>query len=151
MKAHRPTLAALGTRAAEKPARYRVKAPGREPGTLVDLGDRSVQFAAIAPLAQRVGATPEALLALVGIAPRTAARRRAERFLKPEEADRVLRVARLLEEAARVFGGHARASAWLGTRHPLLGGDTPLSLLGSDAGAKAVADELVRIDFGDFA
>ncbi len=92
----------------------------------------------------------ETLLGVVGIAARTAARRKAERFLKPDEADRVLRVARVFEEAARVFGGHAKAAAWLRARHPLLGGAAPFELLGSDAGAKAVSDELVRIEHGDF-
>jgi len=36
------------------------------------------------------------LLAVVGIPARTAARRKAERYLKPDEADRVLRVARVV-------------------------------------------------------
>ena len=154
MKAHRTTLAALATTAAERRAGYRVKARGsdsRPSGPLVDLDDRTLPFAAVTTLAQRVGVAPEALLAVAGIAPRTAARRKAEGFFKPDEADRVLRIARVVEECARVFGGHAKAAAWLRERHPLLGGEAPFTLLGSDAGAKAVSDELVRIDHGDFA
>jgi len=152
LKAHRPTLAALG--AAEKRADYRIRrrrAALPPPGPLVDLAARALPFTAVATLAGRVGVAPEALLAVVGLPARTAARRKRERFLKPDEADRLLRVARVVEESARVFGGYAKAGTWLRARHPLLGGEAPLALLGSDAGAKAVSDELIRIDYGDFA
>jgi len=148
MKAHRSTLAALGTTAAERRATYRVKPAS---GPLVDLDARTLPFAAVTTLAERLGVRPEELLAVVGIPGRTAARRKAGRFLKPDEADRVLRVARVVEEGARVFGGYARAGTWLRARHPLLGNEPPFALLGSDAGAKSVSDELIRIDHGDFA
>jgi putative toxin-antitoxin system antitoxin component (TIGR02293 family) len=155
MKAHRATIAALGITAAERRARYRVKSRGSaappSPGALIDLDTRALPFIAVTTLAGRVGVTPEEVLAVAGISARTAARRKAERFLKPDEADRVLRVARVVEESARVFGGYGKAAAWLRARHPLLAGEAPFTLLGSDAGAKAVSDELVRIDHGDFA
>jgi len=155
MKAQRSTLAALAPTAAERRAAYRVKARGpaapRSPGALVDVDARTVPFAAFAALAKRIGVPTDALLAVVGIPARTAARRKVERYLKPDEADRMLRVARVVEESARVFGGYEKAAAWLRARHPLLGGAAPFELLGSDAGAKAVSDELVRIDHGDFA
>lgn len=153
MKADRSTLAALGT--AERQAAYRVKARGatatRPSGPLVDLDARTLPFTAVITLAERIGVAPETLLAVVGIPARTAARRKAGRFLRPDEADRVLRVARVVEEGARVFGGYGRAAEWLRARHPLLGGEAPFTLLGSDAGAKSVSDELIRIDHGDFA
>ena len=155
MKAYRSTLAAIRTGAAERQGAYRAKVRGsavrRASGPLVDLGDRTVPFAAVAALAGRIGVTVDDALAVIGIPARTAARRKAESFLKPDEADRLLRVARVMEEAVRVLGGNARAGAWLLAPHPLLGGETPFALLDSDAGAKSVSDELVRIDFGDFA
>ena len=152
MKAHRPTVAALGT--AENRADYRARrrrGATPPPGPLVDLPARALPFATIATLAWRVGVAPDELLAIVGLPPRTAARRKRERFLKPDEADRLLRIARVVEESARVFGEYGKAATWLRARHPLLGGEAPLALLGSDAGAKAVSDELIRIDHGDFA
>ena len=149
MKADRSTLAALG--AAERQASYRVKARRSATGPLVDLDARTLPFTAVTTLAERVGVTPEALLAVVGISARTAARRRTGHFLKPDEADRVLRAARVVEESARVFGGYGKAAVWLRARHPLLAGAAPFTLLGSDAGAKSVSDELIRIDHGDFA
>ena len=155
MKAYRSTLAAIGTRAADRQGVYRARPRGAAAagaaGPLVDVGVRTVPFAAVAALADRIGVTVEDVLTLVGIPARTASRRRAASFLKPDEADRLLRVARVMEEAARVLGGHARAGAWLLAPHPLLGGEPPFALLDSDAGAKSVSDELVRIDLGDFA
>jgi putative toxin-antitoxin system antitoxin component (TIGR02293 family) len=154
MKAHRATLAALVTTAAERRAKDRVRGSTATPsssGPLLDLDARTLPFAAVTTLAERIGVTPEELLAVVGIPARTAARRKTERFLKPDEADRVLRVARVVEESARVFGGYEKGATWLRARHPLLAGAAPFTLLGSDAGAKSVSDELIRIDHGDFA
>lgn len=155
MKAQRSTLAALGTTAAERRAAYRVRARASaaspSSGPLVDLDARTVPFAALSTLAQRIGVTQEELVAVAGISARTAARRKVAQFLKPDEADRVLRIARVVEESARIFGGYEKAGAWLRARHPLLAGEAPFALLGSDAGAKSVSDELIRIDYGDFA
>ncbi|HET9042610.1 MAG TPA: antitoxin Xre/MbcA/ParS toxin-binding domain-containing protein [Burkholderiales bacterium] len=156
MKAYRATLAALRTTVAERRAGYRPRArastaPPPSTGPLIDLDARTVPFAALKTLAERIGVTLEEILAVAAISARTAARRKTERFLKPEEADRVLRIARVVEESARVFGGYEKAAAWLRARHPLLAGAAPFALLGSDAGAKSVSDELIRIDHGDFA
>jgi putative toxin-antitoxin system antitoxin component (TIGR02293 family) len=63
----------------------------------------------------------------------------------------LLRVAGVVEDATRIFGTEEKASRWLITPHPLLGNVSPLSLLDSDAGTRLVADELIRIDHGDFA
>ena len=60
-------------------------------------------------------------------------------------------MARVLEEATRVFGSEEKAATWLRATHPMLGDAPAYLLLDSDAGAKSVSDELVRIDFGEFA
>jgi putative toxin-antitoxin system antitoxin component (TIGR02293 family) len=110
-----------------------------------------VPFASIYALAKRLGAEPGEVLAVIGMSERTAARRKDQGFLKPDEADRLLRVARVVEEATRVFGSQDKAARWLKTAHPMLSDATPFSLLDSDAGTKSVTDELTRIDYGDFA
>lgn len=88
---------------------------------------------------------------VIGLAPRTALRRQREGYLKPYEADRLLRVGRVFEEATRVFGSETKAARWLATPSVALSDALPLSLLDSDAGTQVLADELTRIDFGDFA
>ena len=50
-----------------------------------------------------------------------------------------------------VFGSEEKAARWLQTAHPTLNDATPFSLLDSDAGVKAVTDELIRIDYADSA
>jgi putative toxin-antitoxin system antitoxin component (TIGR02293 family) len=145
----------LGLEAREKQARYRARrrTASRRPSaaTLVEVRDGAVPFSSVTALAHILGIEPSKLLAVIGISARTATRRKTEGFLMADEADRLLRVARVVEEAVRVFGTREKASTWLRTSHPMLGEIAPYRLLDSDAGAKTVTDELIRIDFGDFA
>jgi putative toxin-antitoxin system antitoxin component (TIGR02293 family) len=120
------------------------------PRRLVELRPGMVSFASAERLGERLGVSAVDLLEAIGIAPRTAARRRQEGTLKLDEADRLLRLARIIEEADRVFGRPSKTNLWLRAPHPLLGDSAPLTLLDSDAGAQAVSEELVRIEFGDF-
>lgn len=83
---------------------------------------------------------------------RTLARRRAGREkLTIEETDKALRLARIAVEADRVFGHPEKSSRWLRKPSAALGGHTPLSLLKSETGARAVDDLLGQIDHGMFA
>ena len=153
MKAYASTLVAIGLDLREKQAHYRARkheqhAPA---GALVEVGDDMVPFSAVANLARKLGIDLTDLLGMIGVSGRTATRRKAGGCLKADEADRLLRVARVLEEATRVFGSEEKAISWLRTAHPMLSDTAPYRLLDSDAGAKSVSDELVRIDFGDFA
>jgi putative toxin-antitoxin system antitoxin component (TIGR02293 family) len=118
---------------------------------LVDIDDTAVDHTALAHLADGLGVTPDTLAAIVGLAPRTASRRKQGGAFRAAEADRLLRVARVFDDAVRVFGQEAKAAAWLSTPHALLDDATPLSWLGTDAGATAVGAELIRIEHGDFA
>jgi putative toxin-antitoxin system antitoxin component (TIGR02293 family) len=67
------------------------------------------------------------------------------------ETDRALRLARATTEAARVFGDPDKVARWLRKPNASLGGQTPLSLLRSETGAKAVEEILIQIDHGIFA
>lgn len=120
-------------------------------GQLVDIGPQSVPWSSIAGFSTRLGIEPAALLRLIGMSERTAIRRKAEGYLKPDEADRLLRIGRIYEEATRILSGEDRAAGWLNHPSPYLYGMTPLSLLDSDGGAQAVSEELGRIDYGELA
>jgi putative toxin-antitoxin system antitoxin component (TIGR02293 family) len=50
--------------------------------------------------------------------------------------------------ANRVFGDKAKAHRWLRKPKRSLGGDTPLTYLGSETGARVVEDMLLRIESG---
>lgn len=117
----------------------------------IDIRPHSLPWSSVAGFSTRLGIEPAALLSLIGISERTAARRKAEGYLKLDEADRLLRIGRIFEEATRIFGAEERAAGWLNHPSPFLYNVTPLSLLDSDGGAQAVSEELGRIDYGDFA
>jgi putative toxin-antitoxin system antitoxin component (TIGR02293 family) len=142
MKSFSSTLDLVG---AGKPA---VKS---DRGALIDIRIHTVPWSSVASLSTRLGVAPAEILGLIGLSERTALRRQKEGYLKPDEADRLLRVGRVFEESTRVFGSEAKAAQWLNTKSLVLFHSTPLSLLDSDAGTQAVTDELIRIDFGDFA
>jgi putative toxin-antitoxin system antitoxin component (TIGR02293 family) len=83
---------------------------------------------------------------------RTLARRIARHeALTIGETDRALRLARATTEATRIFGDADKAARWLRKPNASLGGQTPLSLLRTETGAKAVEESLIQIDHGIFA
>jgi putative toxin-antitoxin system antitoxin component (TIGR02293 family) len=118
---------------------------------LVDISTHSVPWSSVAGFSTRLGIEPAELLRLIGVTERTGVRRKAEGYLKPDEADRLLRIGRIFEEAARVLGDEGRAAGWLTDPNPFFSNGTPLSFLDSDGGTQAVTEELGRIDYGLFA
>lgn len=129
--------------------------PGRKHrernGELIDIGPRSVPWSAVGGFSKRLGVEPTVLLKIIGVTERTALRRKSEGYLKPEEADRLLRVGRALEEATRVFGEESRAAGWLSDPSPAFHNAPPLQYLDSDGGTQAVMQEIGRIGYGLFA
>lgn len=130
----KPAMAVSGGRSAFRPYRasaLSAHAPGR--------------------LAAKLDVDVVRLLNVAAISERTYQRRQADKkpFLE-EESDRLMRVARVSQEAERVFRSGAKASRWLSADNLILGA-SPLELLGSDDGAHDVEFELVRVEHGDFA
>lgn len=106
---------------------------------------------AVGRLAAKLFVTTEVVLHVSDISERTFQRRQAKHEpLTQSESDRVLRIARVAREAERVFGNGEKASRWLSGVSRALGAK-PLELLATDAGARDVEYELIRIDHGDFA
>lgn len=105
---------------------------------------------AVVRMADLLSVSTERLLTISDISTRTYHRRQKEKKdLTGAESDRLLRIARVAAEAERVFGDEAKSSQWLNTFSVMLGAK-PLELLATDAGSRAVEDELVRIEYGDF-
>ncbi len=90
----------------------------------------------------------EALATKLGISKATLHRRKAEGRLDPAESDRVVRYARLMGQAVKVFGAEAAARDWLNTPQPGLGGEVPLDFAETEIGAREVENLLGRIEFG---
>ena len=85
------------------------------------------------------------------INPRTLRHRRARgERLSRDESDRVVRLARTLSSAERTFGDRERAGRWLSKPNRSLHGNSPLELLATETGARAVEEALIGLDEGMF-
>ena len=95
-----------------------------------------------------------AFAALLGVSERKWSRMRAgvpAVRLSPVESDRLLRVCGVLDHARAVFDDDQDAAAWFSIPNHALSGDTPLSLLDTDAGVREVDDILTRLELGVYA
>jgi putative toxin-antitoxin system antitoxin component (TIGR02293 family) len=79
---------------------------------------------------------------------KTLANRRKLGTLTPEQSDRLVRVARVLAAAEETFGDQDKAGIWLRRPTAALAGETPLNLLDTNEGARAVETLLGRIAHG---
>ena len=134
------TLRLLGGRGVVvRPGRKREAAGGRV----------VLKYGAVATLSRFLGVSEPKLMRVLDVNERTAQRRREQGALTAEESERGARIARGTQRAVEAFGDSAQATAWLGRANRALSGIAPLELLGSDAGAERVTDELGRIEYGE--
>ena len=77
----------------------------------------------------------------------TLQRRKVTGRLTPQESDKVMRFARLLQQAADLFGSVERGRAWLKFPQRGLGGAIPLEYAQTELGALEVERLLGRIDY----
>lgn len=82
------------------------------------------------------------------IAPRTLARRKEGRRLRPDESDRVFRFARVATRAREVLGSEEKTRLWLRRPNRALGHVPPLTLLATDAGIEQIEALLGRLEHG---
>ena len=119
---------------------------------VVDVLKRGIPARALVSLAEALKLTMPTLAAAVLIPQRTLERRlAANSVLKPDEAEGALRLARLFVKAKNVFENRDEAAEWFGEPLSVLGGQTPLQLCATEAGAREVEQTLGRIEHGVFA
>lgn len=83
------------------------------------------------------------------ISPRTLKHRKARKEkLSSVETDKVLRVARILGLADRVFGSRVKALLWLRSLDDRLDHRTPMQMLANESGGRLVESMLWQIDEG---
>jgi putative toxin-antitoxin system antitoxin component (TIGR02293 family) len=87
------------------------------------------------------------LAGVLGIASRTLARRAGKR-LRPDESDRLFRVAKVLARATDVLGTQDKAAGWMKSPQVALGDQEPLHLLDTEIGEDEVLALLGRIEHG---
>ncbi len=92
-----------------------------------------------------IDVSTERLSLLTGIPVRTLARRRK---LKPDESDRLFRVALVFQRAVETLENVDAARRWLNAPRRALGNRRPIELCDTEAGAREVENLLIRIDEG---
>lgn len=118
-------------------------------GGLVAATRQGIRYAAARRILERYHLDMEEAAVILGTSQRTLARRAQRRqALSPVESDRLVRFLRIAARAEDVLEDRERASRWLKSPNRALGGQTPMSLLDTDAGAEQVDEVLTRIDYG---
>lgn len=83
------------------------------------------------------------------ISPRTLKHRKSRKErLSSVETDRVLRVARIVDLADKVFGSRMKALLWLRSTDDRLDNRTPMQMLVNESGGRLVESMLWQIDEG---
>ncbi len=115
---------------------------------LIDRVRSGLPYAALQAVATRYEIPRERLVEVLGLPPRTLARRKQDRRLRADESDRLLRLGRIASLAEHVLGRREKAVAWLRKPNRALGGASPLDRLDTDIGAEQVEQIISRIAHG---
>ncbi|PYL50828.1 MAG: hypothetical protein DMF33_11850 [Verrucomicrobia bacterium] len=120
----------------------------KHPTDLIRQIQKGLRFSELKTLQNSLDLPFEQLAAKLCISRSTLHRRKAAGRLSPDESDKVMRLSRLLDHAAKVFGDVEKARAWLKFPQVGLGGAVPLDYAQTEVGAREVDDLLGRIDYG---
>ena len=74
-----------------------------------------------------------------------------QEVLSPEESDKAVRAARILVLAEQVFAEREKALSWMRQSKKRFHGDTPMTMLETETGARLVEQMLIQVDDGMFA
>jgi putative toxin-antitoxin system antitoxin component, TIGR02293 family len=100
---------------------------------------------------KNIGLSAERVADVIDIPARTLARRKVEGRLKPDESDRLVRLARVFAKSLDLFHGDREAAAlWLTDLNFALGRIAPLDYARTEIGADEVEELVDRIQYGTF-
>lgn len=74
--------------------------------------------------------------------------KRARKTLGPQASQTTARLNHILSIAQRIWGNEKDATEWLNAPHPELRGSTPLSMLKTEAGGRAIEALLASLAYG---
>ena len=120
----------------------------KHPHELIRRIQKGLPFSELKALQNNIDLPLEQVAGKLSISRSTLQRRKSAGRLSPDESDKVLRFARLLEHAESVFGDIEKARAWLKFPQHGLGGAVPLDYAETEIGAREVDNLLGRIDYG---
>ncbi len=114
---------------------------------LAEIVEGGLPLASLTRLRERGLSATE--LAEIVISPRTLKHRKARNEpLSKEEADRAIRVARIVSLAEEVFQNPQKALLWLRSPDDRMANRTPLNMLQTESGGRLVESMLWQIDEG---
>jgi putative toxin-antitoxin system antitoxin component (TIGR02293 family) len=105
-------------------------------------------YAALVSVVERINMARDEIADVLHLTPRTLARRKAQGVLDPDESDRLVRFARVIAHATEVLGSLEKAALWLRRDNRALGGGSPLEMLDTEIGSRAVEGVLLRLEHG---
>ncbi len=123
-------------------------AKAKHPSELIRKIQKGLRFSELETLQNSIDLPFEQLAAKLAISRSTLQRRKAAGRLSPDESDKVMRLSRLLEHAASVFGSIEKGRAWLKFPQYGLGGAVPIDYAETEIGAREVDNLLGQIDYG---
>jgi putative toxin-antitoxin system antitoxin component (TIGR02293 family) len=108
-------------------------------------------FKSLETLSHKSGIPETELAAILGIPHRTFARRKSSGRFAPDESERLLRIARIFEQAVELFEGDIpSAVAWLRSPRNALGSYPPLEYSSTELGAREVENLIGQLQHGIF-
>jgi putative toxin-antitoxin system antitoxin component (TIGR02293 family) len=121
----------------------------RDQRKLIDQIEEGFPYRTLERLQESLGISASEAAEVLRIPLRTLTRRKKEGRLRPEESERVLRIARLIEDATRLHEGDLdQARTWLKSSKRALDGKTPLEMARTEIGAREVESLLGRLEHG---
>lgn len=112
---------------------------------------KGLPFGVLLKFEQKSGLPSSLIVSVLGITPRTLARRRAAGKISSEESERLLRVSSVYEKALELFEGNADAARrWLTTPRRYFARETPLDYARTELGAREVKQLIERLEHGVF-
>lgn len=130
----------------------RVHAFAGDPSSLIVRMRSGTPARSVPETAGRIGISNERLYEVLRLPSSTIkARISKDQALAPAEQDRLYRVERVFGRAVQVLENEDAARKWINRENRSLGGESPLSLLDTEAGYELVLDTLARIEYGVYA
>lgn len=125
---------------------------GGDPSQLIGRMRDGINAQAAPAIAERLHITQDKLFEALRLPKSTIkARISKNQPLSPTEQDRIYRAEKAFIRAIAVFEEEESARTWMNSGVRSLGGETPLSLLDTEAGYELVMDTLARIEYGVYA
>ncbi len=113
---------------------------------------RQISSAALTRAMRVIGLDKKTLARILSVSDATMNRRLKSRVTLPKhEAERLCRLARLVDITSRMFGDDEKARRWLMYPVPALGGSRPVDLLETELSGREVERVLYNVGYGGVA